>query len=125
MEADTSVADAVEDEINSYRRGFGDPIRLLALVRQSVLLVPLDDAGMPFTGRVREVDWLPVFTRLDQYTAYLAARDREAGDYQALTGFAVVDELLPRFGDRVGLVINPAGDAPFAFPWIALRDDLP
>lgn len=69
MEADTSVADAVEDEINSYRRGFGDPIRLLALVRQSVLLVPLDDAGMPFTGRVREVDWLPVFTRLDQYTA--------------------------------------------------------
>lgn len=121
MEASTFVAGTVEDEIDSYLRGFGDARRLRALLDEAMVLVPLSADGQPYLGNVHAVDWLVVFTRVDQYSAYLHARDQQVGHYQALPGRAVIEALVPRLGDRVGLVINPAGDAPFCFTPDALR----
>ena len=121
MEASTVAVGAVDDEIDSYLRGFGDARRVRALLGESTVLVPLSESGEPFVSRVHGVDWLVVFTRADEYSAYLHARDQEVGDYQVLSGHLVIDELLPRLGDQVGLVINPAGATPFAFPADALR----
>ncbi|WP_169801737.1 SseB family protein [Millisia brevis] len=92
-----------------------------ALLNESTLVIPLSAGGEPYLSRVHGVDWLAVFTRVDQYSAYLHARDQEVGDYQAPPGRLVVDELLPRLGDQVGLVINPAGHTPFTFPADAIR----
>lgn len=121
MDVDTILTETVEDELDSYLRGFGDPQRLLALLRNSTVLVPLSADGAPYVSTVRGCDWLAAFTEVDQYSAYLDARDQEVGHYQALPGSAVLDDLLPQLGDRVGMVINPAGRAPFAFPADALR----
>ena len=121
MEASTFIVGTAEDEIDSYLRGFGDARRARALLDAATVLIPLSADGEPYLSRVAGVDWLVVFTRVEQYSAYLHARDQEVGDYLALPGRLVVDELLPRLGDQVGLVINPAGDTPFAFPADALR----
>lgn len=123
MESGTSVFGTVEGEIDSYLGGFGDLQRLRAVLRESTLLLPLSADGSLYVSTFRGIDWLVAFTRVAQYSAYLDARDQEVGDYQALPGRLVVDELLPRLGNHVGLVINPAGHAPFAFPGDALRCD--
>lgn len=121
MDVDTILTETVEDAIDSYLRGFGDPQRLLVLLRNSTVLVPLSTDGALYVSTVRGCDWLAAFTEVDQYSAYLDARDQEVGHNQALSGSAVIDELLPQLGDRVGMVINPAGGSPFAFPADALR----
>ncbi|EME22388.1 SseB family protein [Rhodococcus triatomae] len=117
MVGSTDGCAALRAEIEAFRQGFGHPVSLTAALRDALLLLPVTDDDRILTSTVRGVDWLCVFTDEEQYATYLVARAETASvRFRRLFGHRILDEILPVLERPTGVVVNPAGAAPMAFP---------
>ncbi|WP_137876676.1 SseB family protein [Rhodococcus sp. Q] len=104
-------------EFEAFHQGFGHPASLTAALRDALLLLPVTDDDRILTGTIRGIDWLCVFTDEEQFATYLAARGETASArFRTLFGHRILDEILPALARPTGVVVDPAGAAPMAFP---------
>ncbi|MFD4368685.1 hypothetical protein [Rhodococcus sp. NPDC058521] len=118
MDDETHGCDALLAEIDAFYQGFGHSAALTSAFRDAVVLVPLtDDERIP-TSAVVGIDWVCAFTSEYEYARYLVARGEgsEVRKYHAVLGRRIVDDLIPTLQAPTGVVVDPCGAAPMAFP---------
>lgn len=106
-----------EMERSAFFGGFGDPSALLAGLRATDLVVPLDAQGSVFTWVWGGLPWLVAFTDIDRCVAFAEAaqRDITAVEICRVRGHAVLDGL-DRAPEPTGLVIDPTHPQSVVFP---------
>lgn len=104
-------------EIDAFYGGFGQPTEMLSALRSAVLMLPLTDDERVWKTVVGGIGWVSVFTSEARCASYLAARG-ESGEqkYYCLTGARVIDDVAASFGVTTGVLVDPCGDQPMAFP---------
>jgi hypothetical protein len=112
-----AVAD-FDTERAAFFAGFGDGAALLAGLRSTELVVPLDVDGEVFTWMWGDLPWLTAFTDVNRCAAFAeaAGRDLNAVEICVVAGSAVLDELLDRAPTPTGLVIDAASADVMVFP---------
>ncbi|GLE59469.1 hypothetical protein NJBCHELONAE_47820 [Mycobacteroides chelonae] len=102
----------------AFLAGDGRAEDLVAGVRGTEFVVPLDADGKVFTVMSGGLPWLPVFTSTDALHVFLAETGRDWRQVSAgqVPGGVIVDELLDRAPVPTGLMVDAGGSAPFAFP---------
>ncbi|GHH80975.1 hypothetical protein GCM10018793_37400 [Streptomyces sulfonofaciens] len=109
------------ERIAERRAGLGDPAELLAAVRRTVLLVPLEGGGL-WTARWGGVRWVCAFTdeaALARFALRHGSGD-ESWEFAALLGERLLDEIVPAMGEAAGLVVDVATpDGAMVFPPVA------
>ncbi len=106
-----------EVERSAFFGGFGDPAALLAGLRTTALVVPLDVDGSIFTQVWGYLPWLVAFTSVDRCAVFAeaAGRDTAAVEICQVRGAAVLDGL-DRAPGPTGLVVDAANPEAMVFP---------
>ena len=104
-------------EIDAFYQGFGQPEALTASMRAAALIVPLTSDNRVWTSDVRGIGWITAFTSEHELAKHALARG-ETGEarYHTVFGWRILDEVAASFGRPTGVVVDPSGDRPMAFP---------
>lgn len=91
---------------------------VLAAIRPAPLLVEVDQDRQLTAVRADGLAWLPVFTDLEEFAAWLQAcgRGSETVSYGRLSGAELLDVALPQLPAGTGLVLNPTSEQLLPLP---------
>lgn len=95
-----------------------DGAGLVSAFRESSLLLPVLGEHTVATAELRGITWVVTFTSETELALFAEARDAGADNwrYVVLNGAAIVDEVLPTVGRRVGVAVDVAGERPLFLP---------
>ena len=108
----------LRSEIAAFYAGFGHSDFLRRAYDDAVLLVPLIGDNEVYSSRVRGIDWICVFTSVEEYARYMVARgvlEDETYRYQWAVGARLTAWAAER-PEPAGVSIDCVGAQPVAFP---------
>lgn len=96
----------------------GDPAILVAGLRNALLVLAVDEAGVPLTVAGQGVSWLCAFTSTRRLAEFAAARGdgKRAWGYVWALGWQLLDRWLPSVVGPCGVSLNLGSDTPMLFP---------
>lgn len=105
-------------QIVAVHDGQGDPGRLMAGFRDTILLVPLGPRTTVLTSNSGGLRWILAFTSQSELARYSVARDEADQERRYITarGDRILDEFLPAVDPPCGVAIDIAGDRPMMLP---------
>ncbi|MEU8895745.1 hypothetical protein [Nocardia sp. NPDC048505] len=113
------VSETLRSEIDSFYRGFGDPVALRAAFESAVLIVPITADQRLRMSPYRGVEWICAFTSVAEYGRYLHAREELNADgeyhFHTLAGRRL-SEHAAECVHPTGVTVDICGSAPMAFP---------
>lgn len=91
---------------------------VLAAFRPAPLLVEVDQDQQLSAVRTEGLLWLPVFTGLKEFAAWMQAcgRGAETIGYGCISGAELLDDALPQLPAGTGMVLNPGHARVMALP---------